>query len=256
MFKGSFHLVIALSIIFINSTITAQSFGFGCLGLVGGYAGYSYQIYKPSGLNNYIESFNLNPVRRDSLKGPIQNFGKSAGYRVGVNFFRANIRGLILTAKGFYQNLSEESDATVSSLQGESNTDFNVDLKSWGIGVDIGTSITNSLSWKVIDAVLLFNNAQFTNTTNLPGAQTIVQSYKSDSQILGYTLGTGFILAIIGEYVSLEGSAGYTYMKIDKIKRDDGTYLTTTELSNTPMNNFIDGGGFNAVIQLNIGFPL
>jgi hypothetical protein len=253
MFKGSF-LLIAAGILFFNSIVAAQSFGFGCLGLVGGYAGYSYQVYKPTGLNDYIGSFNL--IRKDSLKGPMQNFGKSAGYRVGVNFFRADIRGLILTAKGFYQDVSEESDANVSGTLGSSNTDFNYDLKSWGLGVDIGISITRSLSWKVIDASILFNSAQFTNTTNLPGAQTIVETYKSDKQILGYTFGTGFILSIIGSYVSLEGLAGYTYLKIDKIKKDDGTYLTENELSASPMNNFIEGGGFNAVIQLNIGFPL
>src|ERR1035437_2198877 len=254
MFKGSFLLVTALSIIFVNSNIIAQSFGFGCLGLVGGYAGYSYQVYKPTGLNDYIGSFNL--IRKDSLKGPMQKFGKSTGYRVGVNFFRANIKGLILTAKGFYQDLSEESDANVSGTQGTSSTNYNLDLKSWGIGVDVGTSITSSLSWKVIDAVVLFNTAQLTNTTNLPGAQTNVETYKSDKQVLGYTFGTGFMISIIGSYVSLEGLAGYTYLKIDKIKKDDGTYLTVDEHSATPMNNFIDGGGFNAVIQLNIGFPL
>lgn len=255
MFKGSILLVTALGIIFYNNVVTAQSFGFGCLGLVGGYAGYSYQVYKPSGLNDYVGSFNL--LKRDSLKGPMQNFGKSSGYRVGINFFRANIRGLIVTAKGFYQDLSEESDANFSSNYGASSTDFNVDLRSWGIGFDVGTSLTNSLSWKVIDAVLLFNTAQFTNTTNLPGAQTIIETYKSDKQVLGYTFGTGFILSIIGSYVSLEGSAGYTYLKIDNIKKDDGTYLPANESpSASAMNNFIDGGGFNAVIQLNIGFPL
>ena len=254
MFKGSFLLVTFLGILFYNTAATAQSFGFGCLGLVGGYAGYSFQIYKPSGLNSYIGNFNLK--NKDSLKGPMQNFGKSAGYRVGVNFFRANIRGLILTAKGFYQDLSEESDANVSVAQGTSTTDYNIDLKSWGIGFDIGTSITKSLSWKVIDATVLFNTVQFTNTTNLPGAQTIVETYKSDNQVLGYTFGTGFILAIIGSYVSLEGTAGYTYLKIDKMKKDDGSLLPVNVQSTIPMNNFIDAGGFNAVIQLNIGFPL
>jgi len=254
MFKRSFILVTALCIIISNSIISAQSFGFGCLGLVGGYAGYSYQIYKPTGLNNYIGNYNLS--KKDSLKGPMQNFGKSAGYRVGVNFFRANFKGLILTAKGFYQDLSEESDANFSGSSGTSSANYNVDIKSWGFGIDLGTSLTRSLSWKVVDAAILFNSAQFTNTTNLPGAQTIVETYKSDKQVLGYTFGTGFILAIIGNYISLEGSVGYTYLKIDNLKKDDGTYLPVSELSNTPMNNFIDAGGFNAVIQLNIGFPL
>jgi hypothetical protein len=40
------------------------------------------------------------------------------------------------------------------------------------------------------------------------------------------------------------------------VKQDNGTYLTVNESSSTEMKNFIDKGGFNAVIQLNVGFPL
>ena len=99
-----------------NVNLKAQSFGFGCLGLVGGYAGYTYQIYKPTGLNTYIQTFNL--LRKDSLKGSMPNFGKSSGYRVGINFYRADLRGFILTAKGFYQNLGEENECFSSFSRG------------------------------------------------------------------------------------------------------------------------------------------
>jgi hypothetical protein len=254
MFKSWFLTGLSFIVIFYNINVNAQSFGFGCLGLVGGYAGYSYQIYKPSGLNTYIQTFNL--LRKDSLQGPMQNFGKSTGYRVGINFFRADLRGFILTAKGFYQNLGEKSDASVVSSIGNTNTNLDFKLRSWGIGFDLGTSITYSLSWKVIDASLLFNSAEFTNTTNYPGAITNVNIYKTDKAVLGYTVGTGFILGIIGHYVSLEGFAGFTYLKINNLKQDDGTFLTVNETSTSVMNNFIDAGGFNAVIQLNVGFPL
>src|ERR1017187_10731002 len=186
----------------------------------------------------------------------MQNFGKSSGYRVGINFFRADLKGFILTAKGFYQELGEENDASVVSPYGTYNTSFDFNLRSWGFGFDLGTSITYSLSWKVIDASLLFNSAQFTNTTNPPGGQTFVYTYKTDKQVLGYTVGTGFILAIIGNYVSLEGFAGYTYINIGRVRQDDGTYLTVNETTGTEMKNFLEAGGFNAVIQLNIGFPL
>ena len=241
-------------VIFYNVDVRAQSFGFGCLGLVGGYAGYSYQVYKPTGLNTYIQTFNL--IRKDSLQSAMKNFGKSSGYRVGINFFRADLKGLILTAKGFYQYLGEENDANVVSPLGSTyNTSFNFNLRSWGVGFDLGTSLTYSLSWKVIDASLLFNSAQFTNTNNYPNGQTDVNTYKTDKQVLGYTVGTGFILAIIGHYVSLEGFAGYTYLKIDMVKQDNGTYLTVNESSSSEMKNFIDKGGFNAVLQLNVGFP-
>jgi hypothetical protein len=254
MSKSLFLTCLSVFIILNSIDIKAQSFGFGCLGLVGGYVGYSYQLYKPTGLNTYIQTFNL--LRKDSLKGSMPNFGKSSGYRVGINFYRADLRGFILTAKGFYQNLSEENSASLVSPSGSSNTNFDFNLRSWGIGFDLGTSITNSLSWKVLDASLLFNSAEFTNTTNSPGAVTNVNTYKTDKQILGYTVGTGFIFAVIGNYVSLEGFAGYTFLNIGMVKEDNGSYLTVNESSNTDMKNFIEAGGFNAVIQLNIGFPL
>ena len=254
MLKSLVYTCLFVIVIFYNIDVRAQSFGFGCLGLVGGYAGYSYQVYKPTGLNNYIQTFNL--IRKDSLQGAMKNFGKSSGYRVGLNFFRADLKGLILTAKGFYQYLGEENDANVVSPYGSTyNTSFDFNLRSWGIGFDLGTSLTYSLSWKVIDASLLFNSAQLTNTNNYPNGQTDVNTYKTDKQVLGYTVGTGFILAIIGHYISLEGFVGYTYLKIDMVKKDDGTYLTVNESSSTEMKNFIDKGGFNAVLQLNVGFP-
>jgi hypothetical protein len=254
MFKSLFLTCLSLIIVLNSSVIKAQSFGFGCLGLVGGYVGYSYQVYKPTGLNTYIQTFNL--LRKDSLKSSMNNFGKSSGYRVGINFYRADLRGFILTAKGFYQSLTEENTASLVSAAGTSNTSFDFNLRSWGIGFDLGTSITHSLSWKVLDASLLFNTAQFTNTTNYPGAVTNVNTYKTDKQILGYTVGTGFIFAIIGNYVSLEGFAGYTFLNIGTVKQDNGSYLTVNESSSTEMKNFVDAGGFNGVIQLNIGFPL
>jgi hypothetical protein len=251
----SWALVFLSVTLFLHSPdLRAQSFGFGCLGLVGGYVGYSYQIYKPSGLNTYIQTFNL--LRKDSLKGSMNNFGKSSGYRVGINFYRADLRGFILTAKGFYQSLSEGNTASMVSAAGTSNTSFDFNLTSWGIGFDLGTSLTSSLSWKVLDASLLFNSARFTNTTNYPGDNTIVKIYKTDKQILGYTVGTGFIFAVIGNYVSLEGFAGYTFLNIGLVKQDNGSYLTVNESSGSDMKNFIEAGGFNGVIQLNIGFPL
>lgn len=250
MFYNWLFTGVSLSLFFFNVNLSAQSFGFGCLGLVGGYVGYSYQVYNPTGLNTYVQSFNF--AKKDSLKGSMQNFGKSTGYRVGINFFRADLRGFILTAKGFYQNLGEENDASFSTSLGTSNTNFEYKLTTWGIGFDLGTSITQSLSWKVLDAAILFNSAQFTNTTNSPGAVTNVLTYKSDKQALGYTFGTGFILALVDQYITLEGLAGFTYLKIDNVKQDN----PASNDAPSAINNFIAAGGFNAVLQLNIGFPL
>jgi hypothetical protein len=243
-----------IAILFPLKFLLAQTFGFGCLGFAGGYGGYSYQEYKPTGLNNYIIEYN--EARTDSSISDMQSFGKTQGYRVGLNFFRANFKGFILTAKGFYQFLSEKHSSSENESGGTSNTSFKLELKNWGVGLDLGTSITSMVSWKVIDAALLFNSATFVNTENFPGARTEVQKYNSGSE-LGYTVGTGFILALVDEYVTLEGVAAYTVISIDEMKKDDGTYLTLNEDPNSGrMKNFIETGGFNAVIQLNVGFPL
>ena len=238
----------------VATTVKAQSFGFGCLGFVGGYGGFSYQEYKPTGLNDYINVFN--GIRSDSLVSPMENFGKAQGYRVGLNFFRAKVESFVLTTKGYYQSVSEEHEALEKHASGTRSTTMKLEMRNWGIGVDLGISITNWISWKVVDGALNFNNITLTNTENLTGAETIVKKYKTKSTNLGYSIGTGFILEVIDEYLSIEGVAAYTRLSIDNLQMDDGTLLTQNETTTEPMTNFINAGGFNAVIQLNVGFPL
>lgn len=241
-------------LLFFQSNLPAQTFGFGCLGFVGGYGGYSYQKYQPGTLNDYVEQINI--LYNDSLSSPAQKFGKADGYRLGLNFFRARIKWFIVTAKGFYQDLSEEHNVSAHLSEGESNTTLELELRNWALGIDLGTEITGALSWKVVDAAVLFNNATFTATQNMPNAVTIVKQYKSENTSIGYSIGTGFILELIGEYVSLEGVAAYTQFSIDKMKTDDGTYFTEVQTSSEKEKKFIDKGGFNAVVQLNVGLPL
>ncbi len=247
-------LAILISTLFLTPSTNAQSFGFGCLGFVGGYGGYSYQVYEPTGLNDYILAFNES--RKDSLNGSMGNFGAAGGYRVGLNFFRANLEGLILTAKGFYQSLSEKKEASFGSASGNSSAVYELQIRNWGLGIDLGTSITNSLSWKVIDAALLYNFAAFTQTINLPGSITKIIKYKNSKPTLGYFFGTGFIYNIIDNYISVEGVAGYTVFSINEMQTEKGDKLMANENSQVVMKKFITAGGFNAVIQINFGFPL
>ncbi len=242
-----------LWVIFICN-LPAQTFGFGCLGFVGGYGGYSYQKFQPGSLNNYIDDFNLN--YKDSLSSPMDKFGRSDGYRLGLNFFRAKFKGFIITAKGFYQNLSEQHNATEYLVGGNGNTTLQLEIINWALGIDLGKQITGGFSWKVVDAAILFNNAKFTSTQNFPNAVTIVDQYKSESTSIGYTIGTGFILEIVDEYLSIEGVAAYTDFSIDKMKTDDGKYFASTSDNSASGKKFIEKGGFNAVLQLNVGLPL
>ncbi len=253
--KKSIALLIAFYCLTVVQNVFPQTFGFGCLGFVGGYGGYSYQEFDAKGLNEYVSAFNIS--NKDSLSSPMGKFGKAKGYRVGINFFRANIKGFILTTKGFYQAITEKNSATMTSANGTSNITYQLDLNNWGLGLDLGTSITGGLSWKVIDAAVLLNTVTFTNTLNMPGPTTIVKKYNNEKYVLGYSVGTGFILDIVEQYISIEGLAGYSFFSIDKMKSDDSSNeMPAAENSAQPMRNFIASGGFNAVVQLNVGFPL
>jgi hypothetical protein len=247
-------LTVATFFFLIQGNSYSQTFGFGCLGFVGGFGGYSYLQYKADGLNDYISFFNSE--NKDSIITPMGKFKTAQGYIVGINFFRAKFPSMIITTKGFYESLSKKENAELSStLGGSSYHDYDLKLNSWGVGVDLGTELFAGLSWKIIDASLLYNQAVFTKTENLPGAYTSTETYKSDFN-LGYSLGTGFIFELVDEYVTLEGLAGYTSISVSSVHKDDGTELTVNDGSTEPINNFIVSGGFNAVVKLNVGLPL
>lgn len=233
--------------------IHPQTFGFGCLGFPGAYGGYSYQKYKPDGLNESVRIFNL--IRKDSLSESLSNFGQAQGFRVGVNFFRKKFSSVFITGKGYYQFLAEKHEALEKLFAGEVRTSYEVKITNWGLGIDLGMPIVSFLNWKIVDAALLYNQAKFSSTQNFTGSSTLVNNYKSDFK-LGYSVGTGIVFELLGEYITLEGSAAYSSFTIDEMKSDNGTALPVNEKSAEAMRNFITDGGFNAVIQLNIGLPL
>ena len=189
----------------------------------------------------------------------MDEFSSASGYRVGLNFFRATFEnGIILTAKGFYQYLSKENKATVGVGASDDNYSMDLTFNNWSLGFDVGWQFTKVVSWKILDGSLNFNNVTLTETTDLPG-ETYVNKYKSDSGVIGYSIGTGIIVAIIKDYVSIEGLAGYTYIVIDNVYNENGSaFLNRNSIgfAQSFSNKFIESGGFTAVIQLNVGFPL
>ncbi|NWF88093.1 MAG: hypothetical protein HXY50_01385 [Ignavibacteriaceae bacterium] len=166
--------LIIFSFLVMPSYLLPQSFGFGCLGFPGGFGGYSYQKYKQTGLNDYIKVFNLN--RKDSLSSPLDDFGQARGYRVGINFFRKKFSSVFITGKGFYQTLNEKHQAVEQLASGSISTTYEVKLTNWGVGVDLGIPIISILNWKIIDAALTYNRAKFSNSSNFPGAVTVVNN--------------------------------------------------------------------------------
>lgn len=243
------NLVLTLLVIFSFVKINAQSFGFGCLGFVGGYGGYSYQQYQPGLLNDFVRDFNL------TASDKIETFGKAEGYRFGLNFFRANFSGFFITAKGYYQQLDETHIGEKNNQNGEVSFDYLLRLKSWGVGLDVGIPVFSGLQWKILDGAILINSARFNETQNST-AGTSVQKFNNEKTEIGYSLGSGFVIDIIKNYISVEGIAGYSYFKIDKMTKDDGMLFKEFFVLTDENEPFIKSGGFNAVIQLNVGFPL
>ncbi|UCH64476.1 MAG: hypothetical protein JSW63_07515 [Ignavibacterium sp.] len=249
--KISLYILLAFCVFFFNAQVFSQTLGFGCLGFVGGYGGVVYQKYNAEGLNNFVKYFN--EMKADNLSAPIEEFYGAVGYRVGINFFRATLEsGIIVSAKGYYQSLSRTREASETVADASTNYKYELDLKNWAIGFDVGYNFTSYLSWKIVDGTINFNNVNLTNTVNSPGNSDVTK-YKSDSGVIGYTVGTGIIVSLVKDYVSLEGLAGYTHLQLEDIKTDDGISF----MDQVPENgNFIEAGGFTAVLQLNVGFPL
>lgn len=235
--------------------IQAQSFGFGCLGFVGGYGGYSYQKYQPDMLNNFVDRFNSS--KSGSLSSELPKFGTSQGFRVGINFFRANFTNFFLTAKGFYQSTHEENSAVENANNQKTDYEYDLHLRNWGIGVDFGITIYKALRWKIVDGSLNINSARLTETIN-NGNNTQVTKYNNEKTKVGYSVGTGLVVDIIADYISLEGMAGYSQLQIDKMITDNGVEFNGISENTLEPEPFllVQSGGFTAVIQLNIGFPL
>jgi len=249
--KISLYISIASCVLLFNVQVVSQTLGFGCLGFVGGFGGIVYRQYNAEGLNNYVNYFN--GIHASTLNEPMEEYYGAVGYRVGINFFRATLAsGIIISAKGYYQSLSRTRTASETFANGNANHTYELDLKNWGIGFDVGYSFTSYFSWKIVDGAVNFNNVSLTNTVDAPG-NSVVNKYKSEPGVFGYTVGTGIIISLLRDYISLEGLAGYTYLKIEDVLTDDGISF----MDPVPGNSyFIRSGGFTAELQVNIGFPL
>lgn len=249
------HFYKIIVIILINITpILPQAFGFGCFGFVGGFAGYTYQEYKPGYFDDQIKAFNS--ATANSTLQIIPQFGKAQGYRVGINFFRANFSKVFISLKGYYEMLSEKHNFTYQSSNEAINSELELDLKSWNVGLDFGIPISEMLSWKIVEGNIHFNSAKLNYKPNLAN-NTLDVKFNNDSPEIGYSIATGFVVSLIKNFASIEGTAGYRFFKIKQMTGDNGQMFSLVQDSNQiAESDFIKAGGFNASIQLNVGFPL
>ncbi len=243
----------AMFCVMMYSGVNAQEIGFGCLGLVGGYGGYQYQKYQATGLNAYISDFNT--VAKDSLTNGLKSMGTLKGYRLGINFYRLNLKGFIFTVKGFYTSVTEKSTANYNALGNNKNYSIEVKSNNPGVGFDIGMALTSALHWKVVDAGLTYGDVKLTKSYNTVSGIIPDEEYSVNSTHLGYSVGTGFILYIIEKYVSVEGTVGINNFAVDYFKNNAQVPLSYLSSQN-PVKNTIESGGFSTTVQLNIGFPL
>ncbi|MFA3782112.1 hypothetical protein ABRY23_03520 [Melioribacteraceae bacterium 4301-Me] len=243
-------LKIILALLFflsLTSNNYSQTFGFGCLGLSGVYGGIAQYNYKADGLNNSLKILNVGKISSDeNLK-----FEQATGYRIGANIFRAKFTSVFFSAKGYFQFLKEEHSYSQSTVNGIEKNTYRLSLNHWGIGLDIGIPIITILDIKLLEGGITFFNPEFVSETSINGNTESNYKINTDKTKIGYYIGGGIILHLVPDYISVEGTAAYSFYQIDKM--DNGTFaIPVSQVT----NKFIEQGGFSAVVQLNIGFPL
>ena len=70
--KKIFYSILFASFILFGADIRSQTFGFGCLGFVGGYGGFTYQQFDAKGLNEFVQQFN--EAKTSTLQSGLNEF--------------------------------------------------------------------------------------------------------------------------------------------------------------------------------------
>ncbi len=245
-------LVIVIIIVTTGITANAQSFGFGCLGLSGFYAGFSKQNYDNPGLNEYIsQRINILDPSKNIITDKIE-FTQGTGYRVGANFFRAKWDKFFISAKGYYQFLKESNEISAQLQNVDTREKYQLTMNHWGVGIDFGVPIFWILDWKIAEANVTFYNTEFSQEAFLNNVSQGEIKFKPDKNNIGYFIGTGLILHLVPDYISIEGTAGYNIIQIDKLSIDSGITIPSASSS----KKAIEKGGLSITLQLNVGFPL
>ncbi len=237
-----FWFIATLFLIYGSMQIKAQTCGFGCLGLSGFYGGYTFQRYNADELNNFINGQILNTNR--------VNFEQTQGVRVGANLFRAKFENYFITAKAFFQFLKEKKSSNSLTLEGQTKQEFELKQDYWGIGFDFGIPITDFFDIKFVEAGINFYNIDLKQTTYVSNEKIDEIKYKAPEIKIGYYLGSGLIIHLIKDYVSLEGTAFYSFAEFKSLESADRN-LDINSTTNLIENNRISGS-----VQLNLGFPL
>jgi len=250
MIKNIYQKVfLFLLLIFLSLQLNAQTCGFGCLGLSGIYGGYSRQYYEATGLNLQLND----KLDIMGLTDKKFNFQYGEGYIFGANIFRARFDEYFLTFKGYFQYIKEQQNIREDIGGDVYEFDSELEMNYWGIGVDFGIPILSVLDWKIVEGNLSFYNTDLSNNMVVNGKVQFDEKYSNIEVTVGFYVGTGLVIHILPDYISIEGSAGYSFLKIDELQSVDGKTSFPAKEYDT---NLIDQGGFTATVQLNIGVPI
>jgi hypothetical protein len=239
--------IVFMLLLIASGSVPGQTCGFGCLGLSGFYGGYSAQFYDMTTLNNLL-SEQLSQLGFENSK---IKFETGYGARIGANIFRAKFDKYFLTAKGFYQFLREESEVRESGNSNVYSFESKLELDHWGLGLDFGIPVLTLLDWKIVEGGVTFYRSKLENTYSANDF-SISDNYEEDKINIGYYVGTGLIIHIIKDYISLEGTAVYNNVDIGNLLNNQGDHLLDPESGQSIMDN----AGVTATVQLNIGVPL
>jgi len=254
-FISSFLLITSF-IIFSSSAYSQDD----CLGMgsvsrfmFGGLnAGYGFQQFSAEGLNHYISVYNLN---RPNLTQKMDEFGNAKGFWFGLSPFKIAIINWAVGLKFSYSILNETNEA-VGTVSGETATrEYELKLKTFQVILAFEYYLSENFAFKVADIGITFTSADFYNRLNQTGEQEVEQKLTSVDNTLGVNIAAGLIISIVPEFISIEGTVGYSYFYINEMEFDNGVLLQEDENSTDEMFNFINSGGIFAFISLNIGIP-
>lgn len=215
--------------------------------------GYGIQYYNPTGLNGYIDAYNLKYT--STLKTKMDNFGTAMGFKVGANLVQFQQDNILIGLKVAYNQMNEKNSATADISPGiTAKREYDLTLRTFGVGFATSLIMSKRLDIKFLDAMLTWNSVKLLNKYSDPTTSTEEKLESPESKI-GYTVGAGLTFYPLPPYISIEATGGYSFFSIPEMKFDSGQFLTQSPDINVKMDNFIDGGGFFAFIQLNLAVP-
>jgi len=241
------YILLLLFLSASNTLINAQTFGFGCLGLSGFYGGFTQQSYIADGINEYVKMNYSGPRQIPGI-----TFKQGTGFRIGANLFRAKMDFAFITLKGFYQFMKEEHQIDDEVQTNILKNNYRLSMNYWGVGLDFGIPLFSIIDWKIVEGGLTFYNSDFSYRILLNDEELTELKLSPETTKLGYYVGSGIILHLVRDYISIEGTAAYSIIRIDNMNNDSGDILLPTPSS----KKALEKGGFTATVQLNIGFPL